>query len=46
MVAGGTFTVPFAKALLAVTKPEMLEEQAAVDKKLTSLGLSLKTLGR
>jgi ParB-like chromosome segregation protein Spo0J len=33
MVAGGTFTVPFAKALLAVTKPEMLEEQAAVDKK-------------
>ena len=34
MVAGGTFTVPFAKALLAVTKPEMLGEQAAVDKKL------------
>ncbi|MDP9051965.1 MAG: chromosome partitioning protein ParB [Acidobacteriota bacterium] len=26
MVAGGTYTVPFAKALLAVTKSEMLEE--------------------
>jgi len=26
MVAGSTYTVPFAKALLAVTKPEMLEE--------------------
>jgi hypothetical protein len=26
MVAGGTYTIPFAKALLAVTKPEMLEE--------------------
>lgn len=25
MVAGGTYTVPFAKALLAVTKPEMRE---------------------
>jgi hypothetical protein len=27
MVAGGTYTIPFAKALLAVTKPELLEEQ-------------------
>ncbi len=27
MVAGGTYTIPFAKALLDVTKPEMLEEQ-------------------
>lgn len=26
MVAGGTYTIPFAKALLAVTKPEMLED--------------------
>ena len=26
MVAGGTYTIPFAKALLAVTKPELLEE--------------------
>jgi hypothetical protein len=25
MVAGGTYTIPFAKALMAVTKPEMLE---------------------
>ena len=36
MVAGGTYTIPFAKALLAVTKPEMLEalplpEKAAGD---------------
>jgi hypothetical protein len=27
MVAGGTYSIPFAKALLAVTKPELLEEQ-------------------
>jgi hypothetical protein len=26
MLAGGTFTIPFAKALLTVTKPEMLDE--------------------
>jgi hypothetical protein len=26
MVAGSTYTIPFAKALLAVTRPEMLEE--------------------
>jgi hypothetical protein len=26
MVAGGTYTIPFAKALLAVTKPDLLEE--------------------
>ena len=34
MVAGGTYTIPFAKALLAVTKPEMLEEMAASSKRL------------
>lgn len=32
MVAGGTYTVPFAKALLAVTKPEMLEEPPSARK--------------
>jgi hypothetical protein len=29
MVAGATYSIPFAKALLAVTKPEMLEGPAA-----------------
>lgn len=32
MVAGGTYTVPFARALLAVTKPEMLEEPPSARK--------------
>jgi hypothetical protein len=32
MVAGGTYTIPFAKALLAVTKPEMLEEPPSAKK--------------
>src|ERR1035437_8094790 len=44
MVAGGTFTVPFAKALLAVTKPEMLEEQAAVDKKLQATSIAARSM--
>jgi len=44
MVAGGTFTVPFAKALLAVTKPEMLEEQAAADKKLQATSLAARSM--
>ena len=36
MVAGGTYTVPFAKALLAVTKPEMLEEPRSAKLQATS----------
>jgi ParB-like chromosome segregation protein Spo0J len=44
MVAGGTFTVPFAKALLAVTKPEMLEEQAAADKKLQATSIAARSM--
>lgn len=32
MVAGCTYTVPFARALLAVTKPEMLEEPPSARK--------------
>jgi len=44
MVAGGTFTVPFAKALLAVTKPKMLEEQAAVDKKLQATSIAARSM--
>jgi ParB-like chromosome segregation protein Spo0J len=34
MVAGGTYTIPFAKALLAVTKQELLDGKAASSKKL------------
>ena len=44
MVAGGTYTVPFAKALLAVTKPEMLEEQAALDKKLQATSMAARSM--
>lgn len=44
MAAGGTFTVPFAKALLAVTKPEMLEEQAAADKKLQATSIAARSM--
>jgi hypothetical protein len=44
MVAGGTFTVPFAKALLAVTKSEMLEEQAAADKKLQATSIAARSM--
>ena len=36
MVAGATYTVPFAKALLAVTKPEMLEEPPSANLQATS----------
>jgi hypothetical protein len=36
MVAGGTYTVPFAKALLAVTKPDMLEEPPSAKLQATS----------
>lgn len=36
MVAGGTYTVPFAKALLAVTRPEMLEEPPSAKLQATS----------
>ncbi len=36
MVAGGTYTVPFAKALLAVTKSDMLEEPPSAKLQATS----------
>jgi len=36
MVAGGTYTVPFAKALLAVTKSEMLEGPPSAKLQATS----------
>lgn len=36
MMAGATYTVPFAKALLAMTKPEMLEEPPSAKLQATS----------
>jgi hypothetical protein len=44
MVAGGTYTIPFAKALLAVTKPEMLEELAASSKKLQATSMAARSM--
>jgi RepB plasmid partitioning protein/ParB-like nuclease domain len=44
MVAGGTYTVPFAKALLAVTKPEMLECHAASSKKLQATSTAARSM--
>ena len=43
MVAGGTYTVPFAKALLAVTKPEMLDGPAA-SKKLQATSIAARSM--
>ena len=45
MVAGGTYTIPFAKALLAVTKPEMLEaDPAASSKKLQATSSAARSM--
>ena len=45
MVAGGTYTIPFAKALLAVTKPEMLEaDPANSSKKLEATSLAARSM--
>ena len=45
MVAGGTYTIPFAKALLAVTKPEMLEAHpAASSKKLQATSSAARSM--
>jgi hypothetical protein len=44
MVAGGTYTIPFAKALLAVTKPEMLEGPAAASKKLQATSIAARSM--
>jgi len=45
MVAGGTYTIPFAKALLAVTKPEMLEAGSpAATKKLEATSLAARSM--
>jgi prepilin-type processing-associated H-X9-DG protein len=44
MVAGGTYTVPFAKALLAVTKSEMLECQTSSSKKLEATSTAARSM--
>jgi hypothetical protein len=44
MVAGGTYTVPFAKALLAVTKPELLESAAASSKRLQATSIAARSM--
>jgi hypothetical protein len=45
MVAGWTYTIPFAKALLAVTKPEMLEaDPANSSKKLEATSLAARSM--
>lgn len=44
MVAGGTYTIPFAKALLAVTKPEMLESQASSLKRLQATSMAARSM--
>jgi hypothetical protein len=44
MVAGATYTIPFAKALLAVTKPEMLEGPAASSKKLQATSMAARSM--
>jgi hypothetical protein len=44
MVAGGTYTLPFAKALLAVTKPEMLECNGASSKKLLATSTAARSM--
>lgn len=44
MVAGGTYTLPFAKALLAVTKPEMLECNGTSSKKLQATSTAARSM--
>jgi prepilin-type processing-associated H-X9-DG protein len=44
MVAGGTYTIPFAKALLAVTKPELLEDSAVSSKRLQATSVAARSM--
>lgn len=44
MVAGATYTIPFAKALLAVTKPDLLEGPAASSKKLQATSTAARSM--
>ncbi len=43
MIAGGTYTIPFAKALLAVTKPEMLEDAPSL-RKLQATSIAARSM--
>jgi len=44
MVAGGTYTIPFAKALLAVTKPELLEDSTVSSKRLQATSVAARSM--
>jgi hypothetical protein len=44
MVAGGTYTIPFAKALLAVTRPELLEDGPNASKKLDANSMAARSM--
>jgi hypothetical protein len=44
MVAGGTYTIPFAKALLAVTRPELLEDCPNASKKLDANSMAARSM--
>ena len=44
MVAGGTYTIPFAKALLAVTRPESLEDAPNASKKLDANSIAARSM--
>jgi hypothetical protein len=44
MVAGGTYTIPFAKALLAVTRPESLEDGPNAAKKLDANSIAARSM--
>lgn len=44
MVAGGTYTIPFAKALLAVTSPESLEDGPNASKKLDANSIAARSM--
>jgi hypothetical protein len=44
MVAGGTYTIPFAKALLAVTRSELLEDGPNASKKLDANSMAARSM--
>jgi hypothetical protein len=44
MVAGDTYTIPFAKALLAVTRPELLEDGPNASKKLDANSMAARSM--
>lgn len=44
MIAGATYTVPFARALLAVTKPDLLEDSVLASKKLQATSTAARSM--